>query len=204
MDSLATAPASKKDLRAKLKARRGAIPVDERQHIDAVITQRLIELPAYAQAQMLLPYLSFGSEVSTYAIIQHAWNQGKIVALPYCVPRTRAMRWYRVTSFGDLVKSPLGVLEPNPATALLLLDESSPAPASSLALVPGLAFDQQGYRLGYGGGFYDVFLERFSGTSAGLCRDQQLCDRLPCLSSHDLPVDLVVTEDRVLVSKKRG
>ena len=204
MDSLANAPACKKDLRAKLKAQRSALPVDERQRIDAAITQRLLELPAYAQAQVLLPYLSFGSEVSTYAIIQHAWDQGKTVALPYCVPGARAMRWYGVTSFADLIKSPLGVLEPDPATAPLLLDENSPALAGFLALVPGLTFDQQGYRLGYGGGFYDVFLGRFAGTSVGLCREQQLCSAIPCLSSHDLPVYLVVTEDRVLVSKGRG
>ena len=82
MDSLANAPACKKDLRAKLKAQRSALPVDERQRIDAAITQRLLELPAYPHPQLLLPYLSFGSEVSTYAILPPAWDQGKTVALP--------------------------------------------------------------------------------------------------------------------------
>lgn len=195
---------SKQALRARLKAQRKAIPAEQRQRADTAITQRLLELPEYSQTPLLLPYLSFGSEVSTYAIIRHAWEHGKTVALPYCVPGTRTMRWYNVSSFNDLVKSPLGVLEPDPLTAQLLFDKSHAVPKSALALVPGLAFDSQGYRLGYGGGFYDVFLANFVGTAVGLCREQQLCDRLPCLDDHDLPVGLVVSERRVIIPGRKA
>lgn len=68
----------------------------------------------------------------------------------------------------------------------------------SVALVPGLAFDRRGFRLGYGGGYYDRFLPAFSGVSIGLCRSDLLSDELPSLSEYDYPVDLVVTDNEAI------
>ena len=117
-----------------------------------------------------------------------------MVALPWCVPGTHEMRWYRVTSFDALVRSPLGVEEPVPDPANeQLLDTGQ----RMLALVPGLTFDAAGYRLGYGGGFYDTFLAGFRGVSVGLCRETTLSRDLRAagvIDEHDLPVDLVVSE----------
>ena len=140
---------------------------------------------------MVFAYLAFGEEVETRGIIERAWHDGKEVALPRCTG-PREMRWFRVADFNDLEKSPIGVEEPriNEQNEVFPRDH-----ARSLAIVPGLTFDNAGYRLGYGGGFYDTFLEKFSGVSVGICRSVQQRDNLSelgVIEAWDKPVDIVV------------
>lgn len=188
----------KQDLRRQFRAVRKALGEEERAKVDAGIEERVVSLPEFADADVLLAYLDFGPEVRTRGIIQRAWEAGKVVALPWCIPGTHEMRWYRVTSFDDLVRSKLGMEEPVP------VDENEQQLGTGqrmLALVPGLTFDPQGYRLGYGGGFYDTFLAMFDGVSAGLCREAAWSDDLRAegiIDAHDLPVQLVVTETRTV------
>lgn len=185
-----------KDARRKeLKAARAALGAEGRAAADAGIAAQVMKLAEYEQADLLLPYLSFGAEVDTRELIADAWARGKAVALPRCIPGTRQMDWHRVTSFEGLVTSPFGVDEPADDPATLV----NPATADhSLVIVPGLEFDTLGYRLGYGGGFYDVFLSTFEGTAIGLCRDQFLQDEPITHDDHDLPADIVVTQSRVI------
>ena len=177
--------------RKDFKDQRAAIPAQQRVQIDKAITAQVLALPEFEACDLLLPYVSFGAEIETRDIIRAAWEAGKTVALPRCVPGTRSMKWYKVDSFEGLVKSSLGVEEPaeNPANEI---DPS--AFKHALCLVPGLAFDAQGFRMGYGGGFYDTFLHGFTGTSVGLCRRAQVCEKVPALEPHDLPVSFVITE----------
>lgn len=191
-------PEGKDELRTHFKALRARRSAGERVAVDEAISARLFDLSAYRAARLIAPYLSFGAEVETRGIIERAWAADKTVALPRCVSGERLMRWYAVTSLEGLVRSPLGVLEPaeDPARELDLSGR-----ADALAVVPGLAFDAQGLRLGYGGGYYDAFLASFRGTSVGLCREAQLVESLRALGgidAHDVPVDFVVTEARVL------
>lgn len=185
----------KRALRKQFMTLRTTIPVDERERVDEAIARNMFELPEYQKAETLLAYLNFGSEINTRRIIQDAWDAGKTVALPACIPDTHEMTWHRVDSFEGLVHSKLGVDEPpyNPSTEIdpLAID-------NALAIVPGLTFDARGFRLGYGGGFYDVFLTHFSGETVGLCRTAQFSDRVEALDPHDRPVHIVVTENEVI------
>jgi len=181
--------------RKELKAARAALGAEGRATADAGIAVQVEKLAEYEQADLLLPYLSFGAEVDTRQLIADAWARGKAVVLPRCIPGTRQMNWHRVTSFDGLVTSSLGVDEPADDPATLV----NPATAShALVIVPGLEFDTLGYRLGYGGGFYDVFLSTFEGTAIGLCRDQFLQESPIAHDEHDLPVDIVVTQSRII------
>lgn len=187
----------KQELREQFKQLRSGIPAEERARMDAGIEQQVLGLPEFAAADALLAYLSFGAEVETRGIIEAAWAAGKTVALPRCVPGTRTMVWYLVDSFDGLVRSPIGVEEPAEDPTR----EVDPAGlGAALVLVPGLTFDAQGFRMGYGGGFYDVFLAGpgAHAVSVGLCREVQLSDRVQALDQHDLPVRIVATEKRVL------
>ncbi len=190
----ATVDERKRALRAHYKQVRRELGEDGRMAADAGIEAHVIALPEFAEAEVLLAYLDFGHEVRTRGIIQVAWEAGKVVALPWCVPGSREMRWYRVTSFDALVRSKLGVEEPVPDP---VHEQQLGTGERMLALVPGLAFDAAGYRLGYGGGFYDTFLAGFDGASVGLCRRAQLSDDLRSegiVDAHDLPVQLVITD----------
>ena len=185
-------------LRARYKQVRRDLGEEGRSQADAGIEANLVSLPEFAQAEVLLAYLDFGPEVRTRGIIRAAREAGKVVALPWCVPGTHEMRWYRVSGFDALVKSKLGMDEPVPDDANEQLLRTG---QRMLALVPGLTFDEAGYRLGYGGGFYDTFLAKFDGVSVGLCREAAWsCDLRAegIIDAHDLPVQLVVTESRVL------
>lgn len=186
----------KRELRKRFKRLRRELGEDGRAAVDAGIEANVLALPEFAEAQVLLAYLDFGPEVRTRGIIQAAWDAGKVVALPWCVPGTHEMRWYRVTSFDALVRSKLGVEEPVP-------DAANEQPLGTgehmLALVPGLTFDAAGYRLGYGGGFYDTFLATFDGVSVGLCREAAWSQDLRAegaIDAHDLPVQIVVSDGR--------
>lgn len=179
--------------RERLVTLRDALPEADRARVDGAILSRCQGLDAWRNAGVILTYLSMGSEVDTHPLIQLAWKFGKVVALPYCVPRTRQMRWYAVDSLEGLVRSRFGVLQPDPHA----FGEVDPSGPGRLAIVPALCFDRAGYRLGYGGGFYDTFLSSFEGATIGLCRGVQLRDDLRgegLVEPHDVPVGTVVTE----------
>lgn len=185
---------AKEALRARMRANRKAIPADERSASDSVICERVCATPAFQSADVVLTYLAMGAEVETRGIIERAWQAGKVVALPRCTG-PRQMRWFRVASFDDLETSAFGVQEP-PIDAAT---EQQPAAGERpVAIVPGFTFDEQGYRLGYGGGFYDTFLADFTGASIGLCRSAmrvQDLNELGAIGPYDLPVDLVITDE---------
>lgn len=186
---------AKKLRRRELMAARADMGEEGRAAVDAAITDQVKALPEYQQADLVLPYLSFGAEIDTRAIIRDAWSKGKTVALPRCVEGTRDMRWYRVESFDGLVRSRYGVDEPAEDPAF----EVDPSQSeNAVALVPGLEFDRQGYRLGYGGGFYDMFLAVFRGVSVGLCRSKFLQDDPIDRDVHDLSVGIIVTDAEVV------
>ena len=197
MDAERDIEADKDVLRRRMRSFRAGLGKDLRERTDAAICVRLLATEEFDRAGTVLSYLSFGSEVDTHAIIECVWEAGKQVALPR-VEGERAMGWYLIESFDGLARSSLGVEEPAPDPARRLDPAACP---DAIALVPGLAFDRSCYRLGYGGGYYDSFLAGFAGTSVGLCREVQFIgslDALGVLEEHDLPVGLVVTEDRLI------
>ena len=168
-------------MRAQFKAVREGLSVGERRAIDEAIARNVAALPEFAAADAVFTYLSFGAEVDTRELIQRAWEAGKTVCLPRVVPGTREMRWYAVESLDRLVRSSFGVEEP-------------PDDPSREVRPAGLAFDREGFRLGYGGGFYDTFLPAFPGASIGLIRACQLVERLAVRDVHDAPVNIVALE----------
>lgn len=191
---------TKQSLRTQLKAaRRGLGPVC-RAEIDAAVAARVRKTPEWEAAPIVLAYLSVREEVDTRGLVRAAWDAGKAVAAPR-VTGPRALAWYRVEPGDALEMSRMGIEEPPASDARLV--EVGELPPTALALIPALAFDERGYRLGYGGGFYDAFLARFPGVSVGLSREATTLDDLDALGvlePHDRAVDLVVTESRAILA----
>lgn len=188
----------KASLRARLKSERSNMDPEQRRHLDAAITDRVLSLPAFQTADALFSYRSFGSEVDTSVLIDAAWQRGMTVALPRCDAAQRKLIWQRVERSTLLVAGTHGIEEPNPDDSALVVAEGFTRP---IALVPGLAFDRAGNRLGYGGGYYDRFLPDFPGTTIGIVREPQLFESLRAqgvLEDHDAPVDMVVWDGGVL------
>ena len=183
--------ARKEELRASCAALRKSLSDAERARADAEICERVCSSSQFQAADVVFTYLSFGAEVDTHAIIERAWAADKRVALPRCTG-PREMRWFSVESLEGLERSRFGVDEPPLDEAREVIPSDC---ARAVALVPGLTFDASGYRLGYGGGFYDAFLADFAGASVGLCREAQRSENLAALGvvdTCDRPVDTVI------------
>lgn len=182
-------------LRHQMLRVRAALGDGARRSADGRICAAVRALAAFQDADAVFSYLSFGAEVDTRALIRAALEAGAAVALPRVAGR-RILTWHIVRGLTGLVRSPFGMDEPA-ASAPVTSPDAFRAP---VALVPGLAFDDAGFRLGYGGGFYDAFLAGFPGTSIGLVREAQRTvslEALGALDGHDRPVDLVASEEGV-------
>lgn len=197
---------TKAELREELMARRGELGEAVRAAADERIAHAVLDWAGFREAPLMLSYVSVGAEVDTRALIAAALAQGKQVAVPRCVPGTRRMEWHRIEGpkwLEGLRPSAFGIPEPteNPDTLL------GSFPANALALVPGLAFDRTGFRIGYGGGYYDRFLAQFPGRALGLVRNGFLLESLATLGAadaHDLPVPRLATEAGIIAAMREG
>lgn len=175
----------KQILRARYRQLRAAIT--DREEKEAALTKALLAHPAFLAADQVLCYVSFGTEPGTYDFLNMCFHLGKAVAVPQC-EANGVMRFVRIDDLSTLCPAPpYGI--PEPAGG-----EQAAASERTLCVVPGLAFDRKGYRLGYGGGYYDRFLRSFPGRSLGLCFAECLTDVLPH-TAHDMAVGAVLTPE---------
>ena len=163
------------------------------------VCARVVELETWRGAETVQLFVgALAGEVRTEALLRRGLADGKTMICPRVLGRGR-LEQRRVRSLGQLTRSRLGLLEPDPR-----LTELVDASAAELILVPGLAFDVRGARLGLGGGYYDRFLAKMDGVRLGLAFEWQLLSRIP-VQQHDQEVDAIVTELRVLeVTRPRG
>lgn len=181
----------KRSLRRRMLERRAQMPPEERERASRAAAAHLMATPAFQRARRLAVFLSFGDEIDTWGIVAAAWSLGKEVWAPKVDQKARVLRWGRVGSRDDLVPGPYrGILEPERA-----VDGDQVRP--DLVIVPGLAFDGDGYRVGYGGGYYDRCLAGWPGAARyGYAFAWQRVDRVP-REPHDVPVDALVTDGGV-------
>ncbi len=178
----------KQSLRMRYRRFREQMDSDTKRRLDSTIQSRLLALFEYADCDTLFTYVSKPIEVDTLALINAAHSNRKKVAVPRCIPETHDMEFYYINSMEDLEKGTFGVLEPVPEKC-----ERAPRESKGICIVPGLSFDAQGYRLGYGKGFYDRFLADFTGITVGICYAGCVQWNLPH-GYYDKPVDILITE----------
>lgn len=180
----------KSKLRKEMKARRAEI--SDKSKKDKLISDIFLNSDLYKNCRLLLCYSSCGSEISTSRIISAAFADGKAVAFPLCLDSCGNMEFYFVASFNDLNRGMYGILEPNTDKCCKITDYSD-----ALCLVPGLCFDLKGFRLGYGKGYYDRFLEKFTIKTAGLCYNELIQNSLP-IDIYDVSVDYIITQTGII------
>ena len=192
---MSTPGADKVALRRAVLAQRDALPASEREALGRRVTACLLSQPAVLNARRALVYLSFGSEFDTAPAIAWLRGRGVTIVLPRVEREPRGLVLHEVADpQTDLAPGVWGIREPVSARCPRVERESV-----DLVLAPGVAFTPDGGRLGYGGGFYDRLLADWPGRPPILAAafDMQVLDELP-LAAHDVPVDAVVTESRVL------
>jgi len=183
----------KNQLKESILEKRNSLSKEEILEKSNKIKNNLFNLNHYKKSKTIMLFVSINSEVSTHEMIKEALNNKTII-----VPKVahHEIEPSIIIDFDNLVPSgKFGILEPIEAmkTAYKNID---------LILVPGIAFDREGHRIGYGFGFYDKFLKKVpKAIKIGLCFDFQLVDKIP-REMHDVPVDLIVTEKRIVGCRK--
>ena len=183
----------KKAFRKAMLAKRDAIPYENRVEADKARNEHIRNWETYKNAELLLFYVSYRSEADTLQLIREVLAEGRKVAVPK-VEGTE-MVFYRITDFSQLIEGYKGILEPDTVQAEAITEAF---PKHTILFVPGCAFDEKCGRMGYGGGFYDRFMEASQDAlRVALAYEEQIVEKVP-REAHDKSVEFVVTEKRIV------
>ncbi len=177
-----------------MSERRAMSPVSIKERSES-IAERVIALDEYKRCDTLMCFVSTPIEVDTKRLFEAAFSDGKMVAAPRCENTSGLMDFFYIDSLDDLEAGHFGILEPK------LSCERVVSTVRALCIVPGLAFDRLGFRLGFGRGFYDRYLSRFSGVSCGVIFDDNIRDDIP-KDQFDRAVMAVVSESETLYTDR--
>jgi 5-formyltetrahydrofolate cyclo-ligase len=173
----------KKALRSEIRAKKRAMTEDEIQLRSQKLGEKFLASDAYRNAKTIYGYLPYNQEVRTVPMLEQALRDGKRVAVPKVYGEQ--MRFVYMTDLTQVAPGFGGIPEP-------VADTPVAEDETALVLMPGLAFDREGHRIGYGGGFYDKFLAAEpEHPTVALCYDFQVLDHLET-EEFDIPVDLVL------------
>ena len=174
---------SKKDIRKCVLEKRNCISKQEWEEKSRLICEKVVTHPFFLDSNVICCYVDYRNEVRTREIIETAWKQSKKVAVPKVYGDI--MKFIYLDDLTQVEKSDMGIPEP-------VADEPVAEDQTALVLMPGLAFDKEGHRIGYGGGFYDKFLmAEPSHPTVALCYEFQMYAHLDT-EEFDIPVDLVL------------
>ncbi|NLM10426.1 MAG: 5-formyltetrahydrofolate cyclo-ligase [Clostridiaceae bacterium] len=189
---------TKKELRQKAKELRDSINTESVIQLSDIIQNRVCNHPWFEHSETVFVYVSTGNEVRTSGIIEKAITMDKRVCVPRVIPRVK-MEAVPITNVeNDLQMGFFNIMEPKPH--LLPIGEGD----IDLVIVPGLLFDRNGFRIGYGGGYYDKYLAQLSDKcrTIGIAFESQIVNELP-VEDHDMNVMAIITENRVIISKEK-
>lgn len=187
----------KQEFRNKAKLERKNI--QDRYLLSSQIANIFLNSNLYKNSKTVLCYSAINDEVDTSLIISKAIQDGKILALPYCVDDNGIMEFNIIEDFNrQTVTGSYGIIEPN-----INLCKRLETLDNSVIIVPALCFDKRGYRLGYGKGYYDRFLEKHSLISVGLCYNSLVKNEIP-IDKYDKPVNFILTESQIIACENGG
>lgn len=171
--------------------------LSESEHIEKLkaIENRLFEFANFLESNIVLLYVNNTNEVSTHSIIKKSFDISKIVVLPAFDPTKNEMNLMKIDAFpADLIPGPRNIIEPDPSRCKMV-----PIESIDIAIIPGVAFDERGGRIGSGEGYYDRFIPKLSVTTrkVALALEDQIVSQVP-IESHDKHVDIIITEKRII------
>ncbi|MEF9917803.1 MAG: 5-formyltetrahydrofolate cyclo-ligase [Eubacterium sp.] len=181
----------KKAFRQETLKKRSTLYSEE---IDAAIIDNFVHSDAYKKADWIMAYISFGTEINTHAFVKQALADGKHIVAPICNLADHTVTLSEILHFpGDLEAGHYGILEVK-KDCMRIIDPKK----LDLVMVPGMAFTEAGNRMGFGGGYYDRFLETINDTcvTVALIREDFIYDTIP-MEAHDKSVDIIITEKRI-------
>ncbi|WOO36457.1 5-formyltetrahydrofolate cyclo-ligase [Anaerocolumna sp. AGMB13020] len=181
----------KEEIRQEIREQKASLSKEVIDLQSSIIREQFLALREYKECSQLILYAAFNQEVNTLPLIRQALLDGKKVALPRVMKET--IEFYYINSISDLEESAFGIPEPEPVDILQLEKNFN------LILVPGLAFDKQGNRIGYGKSFYDRYFISHEESFLKICFAYgfQVYEEIP-FEAHDVKIDILITKDGVL------
>jgi len=183
----------KKILRKEILTKRNNIDVVEKEEMDKKILNKFYESKYYRESKNIFIYISYDSEINTKEIINKSLIDNKKIYVPRTEFKTRLMDAVEITSLDDLIESEYGILEPS------IYEPHIEPNELDLIVVPGVGFDRNGGRMGYGAGFYDRYFKKISKdkmkkiVKLALAYDFQILEDVP-MNEQDVPVNYIITE----------
>lgn len=182
---------TKKDIRAEVKKYRREASSEQILKNSEKICQTFLELPEYQTADVVFAYVDCKNEVQTKRVIEQCWADGKKVAVPKVLGKI--MKYYQISSYDDLEEGYFGIKEPKYESLEEMVCEDG------LMILPGVAFDLQRHRVGYGGGFYDRYLEEHPNMKKiAFAFEFQVYDKVP-FETFDRQPEKIITEKRIII-----
>lgn len=181
----------KREARAYFSSLRASIPELERRKKSESICKKISSLYDFCSCDILFAYYPIKSEASALHLAELALSLGKRLAMPISLTDSHTLDFRIISSLDDMQIGAYGIPEPPRTAQKAIFTEKS------LCIVPALAIDTQGRRLGYGKGFYDRFLKNFSGISIGITYQELLCSSIPA-DEYDIPLNKIVTDAKII------
>lgn len=181
----------KRVLRKEMLEKRSQLSLQEINEKSKTITNSLLNLNEYNKSQFIFTFISFKDEVDTHEIIKNSLKKDKRIGVPITVPEKKQLKVSEIMDFdNELELSYYNILAPKEENIRIVAPE-----LIDLVLVPGVIFDRRGYRVGYGGGYYDRFFSKLDKNilKIGLCYDMQIQSNVPT-DCYDIAVDYILTE----------
>jgi 5-formyltetrahydrofolate cyclo-ligase len=185
----------KLEIRNEIGKRLDALSDGEHSKKNTIITERLFNFANFLESKISLLYMDLGYEVKTHEIIKRCLRYNKVVILPAFMEDTYRMKLMKIDNLGSSLRpGPRGVLEPNPAKC-----KAVPIEHIDIAIIPGIAFDEKGGRIGSGMGYYDRLIPDLAITTrkVALAFEEQIIQQVP-MESHDKHVDIIITDERII------
>lgn len=184
----------KEALRKKMKATLNRMKNEEYKELSGKVAGVLFTTDEWKNADTIGITVSRGKELDTSYIIRKAWEEGKNLAIPKCIHKTKEMDFRLFTDYSQLEIVYFGLQEPKVETTTAVSPNQI-----DLLIVPGLIYDEKGYRIGFGGGYFDRYLANYRNNTITLAFDLQVVDEIP-KEDFDLPVQKIITDKRVIQS----
>ena len=184
----------KQKLRQEYKAIRQQLSMEQIEQYSLAISKQLFALPVWQTAKTIMLYLSFQNEVCTDYIFKQGWTENKIMGIPICHTHDHTMHLSRLNNFAQLTANKYGIRELPEEKQELILPEQI-----DLCLIPGIVFDTQGNRIGFGAGYYDRYLPQLRADVPKIALAYQ-CQISPAIlptDIYDLPMNYILTETKI-------
>ncbi len=189
---------AKSVLREEYRKKRKELPKEEKEKLDNLVTEKILNSQTYKNAETVLIYIPKTEEVNVLGVAEAVLKDGKKLACPKCNTTDRTITFKYISSFDQLEDSVFGLKEPKDECEEYVQKEN--INSKVICIIPAIVFDKKGYRIGYGGVYYDRFLSKYNGIKVGVCDYDFIINEAPH-GKYDFAVDVLITERGIYAKK---